>query len=124
MYPGEGGCSTSRGGSDSRPALVQGPRPVRSAIILAPMSAPASSLTVKLLLFATYADLAGRDEVTLEVPAPATVADVVRLFRTSWPGADRVPDRPMAAVNRVHARLDAIVSEGDEIALLPPLAGG
>ena len=88
------------------------------------MHAPAASLTVKLLLFATYADLAGRDQVTLEVPAPATVADVVRLFRSSWPGADRVPDRPMAAVNRVHARLDAMVSEGDEIALLPPLAGG
>lgn len=112
------------GGSDSRPAPFQGPRPVRSAIILAPMSAPASSLTVRLLLFATYADLAGRDQVTLEVPAPATVADVVRLFRASWPGADRVPDRPMAAVNRVHAQLDTVVHEGDEVALLPPLAGG
>ncbi len=88
------------------------------------MSAPATSLSVKLLLFATYAELAGREQVTLEVPGPATVADVVRFFRASWPGADRVPDRPMAAVNRVHARLDTVVSDGDEIALLPPLAGG
>ncbi len=88
------------------------------------MPAPSAALTVKLLLFATYAELAGRDELTLEVPAPATVADVVRRFRASWPGADRVPERPMAAVNRVHARLETVVSEGDEVALLPPLAGG
>jgi molybdopterin synthase catalytic subunit len=88
------------------------------------MSAPAASLSVKLLLFATYAELAGCDQVTLELSAPATVADVVRRFRASWPGADRVPDRPMAAVNRVHARLETVVSDGDEVALLPPLAGG
>ncbi|MEO8634507.1 MAG: MoaD/ThiS family protein [Gemmatimonadales bacterium] len=88
------------------------------------MSSPAGSLSVKLLLFATYAELVGRDQVLLEVPSPATVADVVRRFRTSWPGADRVPDRPMAAVNRVHARPETPVADGDEVALLPPLAGG
>ena len=120
----EGKSVTSWGGSDSRPACIPGLRPVRSAIILAPMSAPATSLSVKLLLFATYAELAGREQVTLEVPSPATVADVVRFFRASCPGADQVPDRPMAAVNRVHARPETVVTDGDEIALLPPLAGG
>ena len=88
------------------------------------MSAPVTSLSVKLLLFATYAEVAGRDHITLEVPSPATVADVVRLFRASYPGADRVPERPMAAVNRVHARAETTVADGDEVALLPPLAGG
>ena len=88
------------------------------------MAPPVAPLSVTVLLFATYAELVGRDEITIEVPAPATVADVVRRLRGSWPGADRVPDRPMAAVNRVHARLDSAVSDGDEVALLPPLAGG
>ena len=88
------------------------------------MAPPAAPLSVTVLLFATYAEMVGREQVTVEVSAPATVADVVRRFRASWPGADRVPDRPMAAVNRVHARLDSAVSDGDEVALLPPLAGG
>jgi molybdopterin converting factor small subunit len=30
----------------------------------------------------------------------------------------------MVAVNREHARSDRVLTEGDEVAFLPPLAGG
>jgi molybdopterin converting factor small subunit len=40
------------------------------------------------------------------------------------PGGARLPERPLVAVNRRHARLDAVLVEGDEVALLPPMAGG
>jgi molybdopterin converting factor subunit 1 len=82
------------------------------------------ALHVRVLLFARYAELAGRPEVDLSLPAPATVADVLRQLRGSLPGAERLPDRPLAAVNQIHAQPDAVVHEGDEIAFLPPLAGG
>jgi len=80
--------------------------------------------SVRVLLFATYADLIGRDAVELVVSTPATVADVVRQLRGSLPGAEHIPERPLAALNQVHTRLDAGVRDGDELALLPPLAGG
>lgn len=79
---------------------------------------------VKVLLFATYADYAGRERIELTVPPPATVADVLQVLRSGVPGAERIPERPLAALNRSHAPLDATVADGDELALLPPLAGG
>jgi molybdopterin converting factor small subunit len=39
-------------------------------------------------------------------------------------GGDRLPPDPLAAVNRVHAFADHPVEDGDEVAFLPPLAGG
>jgi molybdopterin converting factor small subunit len=84
----------------------------------------APKVAVRVLLFATYAELAGSALVELSLPAPATVEDVLRQLRASLPGADRLPERPLVAVNRVHAGLDAPVRDDDEIAFLPPLAGG
>jgi molybdopterin converting factor small subunit len=85
---------------------------------------PRTVIQVRVLLFATYADLAGQEAVDLMIEAPATVADVVRRLRDTVRGAQRIPERPLAAVNHSHARSDTPVAAGDEIALLPPLAGG
>jgi molybdopterin converting factor subunit 1 len=81
-------------------------------------------MAVKVLLFATYAEQAGKALVELTLPAPATVLDVLRTLRAALPAAERLPDQPLAAVNRSHARLNTPVQDGDEIAFLPPLAGG
>ena len=81
-------------------------------------------VAVRVLLFATYAELAGQALVEMTLPAPATVQDALRRLRASLPGAERLPDQPLAAVNRTHARLTTPVRDGDEIAFLPPLAGG
>lgn len=88
------------------------------------VSESAGTVAVRVLLFATYAEQAGRALVELTLPAPATVQDVLRRLRASLPGAEQLPDQPLAAVNRSHARLSTPVRDGDEIAFLPPLAGG
>ena len=80
--------------------------------------------TVRIRFFASYAELVGREEADLVVSLPATVGDVVRRVRELIPGAGALPPRPLVAVNLQHVRLDAPVAEGDEVALLPPLAGG
>jgi len=41
-----------------------------------------------------------------------------------FPGAERIPERPMVALNQTHSKLAAQVADGDELALLPPMAGG
>lgn len=79
---------------------------------------------VRLKFFARYAEIVGRDELQLSIQLPATVADVVQRARDEIPGAGAIPERPLAAVNLRHVRLDAPVVDGDEVALLPPLAGG
>lgn len=80
--------------------------------------------TITVRFFARYAELVGRDEARLTLPLPATVADVVRHARAALPGAQALPERPLAAVNLQHARADTPVRPGDEVALLPPLSGG
>ncbi len=80
--------------------------------------------TVRVRFFASYAELAGCETTAVDVSLPATVGDVVRRLREQIPGARVLPARPLVAVNLRHVKLDAPVGDGDEVALLPPLAGG
>ncbi len=82
------------------------------------------SATVRVRFFARYAELVGRAEAAVSVPLPATVGDVLRRVREAYPGAHALPERPLAAVNLKQVKLDASVRDGDEVALLPPIAGG
>jgi len=81
-------------------------------------------MAVRILFFATYADLLGRGDTELRIGAPVTVADLLDRLRRELPGADRLPARPMVAVNQRHADLKTPVADTDEVAFLPPLAGG
>ena len=80
--------------------------------------------TVRVRLFARYAELVGQAEAVVSVPLPATVGDVVRRLRDDIPAARALPERPLAAVNLRQVKLDAWMKDGDEVALLPPIAGG
>ncbi len=80
-------------------------------------------MNVTVLLFASYADALGQGELELTLPVGSTVADAVREV-SRRPGADRVPPRPLVAVNERYAALDRELAAGDEVALIPPVAGG
>jgi molybdopterin converting factor small subunit len=82
------------------------------------------AVRVRCRLFARYAEVTGEEEVEVEVPAPATVADALAALRARLAHGDRLPERPLVARNRVHALLTDPIADGDELALLPPLAGG
>jgi len=97
---------------------------VRRAIFSSNMERPSPSGTIRVRFFARYAELVGRAEAAVAVPLPATVGDVVRRVRDEFPGGQALPERPLAAVNLQHVKLDASVRDGDEVALLPPIAGG
>lgn len=85
------------------------------------MSAP---VRIRCRFFARYAEVLGTDEVMVSVAAPADVAAVVRRVRADLPSGALLPERPLVAVNREHAGPDRRVADGDEVAFLPPLAGG
>lgn len=83
----------------------------------------ADSPPVQVLLFARYAELLGSGRLTLPLPAPATVAAVVSAVR-GLPGGSALPLHPLVAVNARQALESDPVQGGDEVALLPPMAGG
>lgn len=80
-------------------------------------------MTVRVLLFASYADALGASELALDLPAGARVRDVLARVKSLASGK-RIPDRPMVAINQRYARDDQPVSASDEVAIIPPVAGG
>ena len=85
---------------------------------------PSTTVTVTVRAFARYAEILGLEETTLELGEPATVGDAVKLLRSSIPNGSRLPERPLVAINREHVLAETPLQDGDELALLPPLAGG
>ena len=70
-------------------------------------------------LFAVLRERAGASEVTLELPEGARVRDAIESL------ADVAAGVPVVmAVNREYADADAVLSESDELALVPPVSGG
>ena len=56
-------------------------------------------MTIRVLLFASYADALGAPEIALELPAGARVRDVLDRVRALAAGK-RIPDKPLVAVNQ------------------------
>ncbi len=80
-------------------------------------------MIVNVLLFASYAEALGASSLELDVGAGATVDDVLASLRR-LPGADRLPPSPLVAVNERYAKRDSTLQAGDEVAVIPPVAGG
>ena len=81
-----------------------------------------------LLYFAWVRQKVGRgDEMIEHTPALRTVGDLAEMLRRRGGGyAEAFADmaRLRAAVNQVHAGLDAVLAAGDEVAFFPPVTGG
>jgi molybdopterin converting factor small subunit len=80
-------------------------------------------MTVTALLFASYADVLGVARLELDLEPGATAGDALERIR-ALPGGDRLPPAPLLAVNQVYARAAQLLAAGDELAVIPPVAGG
>ena len=87
------------------------------------MTAVASTVTIRVLLFASYAELLGSDALEIMLENPARVSDALERLR-AFPGGDRLPPKPLCALNLSQVEPDTVLCVGDELAILPPLSGG
>jgi molybdopterin converting factor small subunit len=78
---------------------------------------------VTVQLFASYADVFGAPQLEISLDPGSTVADLVRRIQ-SLPSGNLLPPSPRVAVNRKFATADKLIGGSDEIALIPPVAGG
>jgi molybdopterin converting factor subunit 1 len=79
-------------------------------------------ITVK--LFAILRERSGLAELQIELPDPATVADARQTILQKLPELEPLLKRVAFAVNRSYANTDAVLQDGDELALIPPVSGG
>ncbi len=81
-------------------------------------------MRVTVRLFGRLHDLAGATELERDVPAGATVGDAWRQLASEMPSLAAYSRSISAAVNADYARMTTPLSEGDEVAFLPPVSGG
>lgn len=81
-------------------------------------------MAIQALFFAAYRDLLGTTELSVELPDGATVDDLVAELRGRGAPFDALPREPAVAVNRQYALPSERLRAGDEVAFIPPVAGG
>lgn len=76
-------------------------------------------MRVAVRLFAGLRELAGTRVIELDLPADAVAADV-------WPALDlgEEPVGLLVAINKSYAERGTVLTDGDEVALIPPVSGG
>lgn len=81
-------------------------------------------MKVRLLFFAVLRDIAGTDERELAVADGTTARDVWQSLRGEYAKLTDYSQPPMIAINESYAAPETILRDGDELAFIPPVAGG
>lgn len=80
--------------------------------------------SLNIFLFATLKELAGKNNITLQVNLPSTVAEIRQLLAAEYPALAAGLPSAIAALNHEFAQDDEIVTGDDEVAFFPPVSGG
>jgi MoaE-MoaD fusion protein len=81
-------------------------------------------MRVQVLFFGVLKDIVGRASDSLELQEGSTLADVLSHYEDHVPKISELLHTVALAVNQHYAGPGAVLGEGDEVALLPPVSGG
>lgn len=81
-------------------------------------------MKVRLLFFAVLRDIAGTGERELALTAGTTAQQVWQSLRAQYAQLAGYNQPPMIAINESYAAPDTVLRDGDELAFIPPVAGG
>lgn len=82
-------------------------------------------IEVRVLFFGAAREIAGRDEISLNLNSPASAKSAFEEILLSYPELGRRFGRSLLfAVNQEYARGEREVRAGDELAIFPPVSGG
>ena len=77
----------------------------------------------KIKAFGIVKEIVGGKEVVVELQDDIKVADLLMAMQAKYPGLRQL-NALFVAVNREYADNGKVVTEKDEIALIPPVSGG
>jgi molybdopterin converting factor subunit 1 len=81
-------------------------------------------MKVSVRLFAVARELAGEDNIELDLPDGATVLELRRRLAASRPQLALALPKMLIAVDSEYAGSTTVISPGAEIACIPPVSGG
>jgi molybdopterin converting factor subunit 1 len=79
---------------------------------------------VTVRLFASHREAAGVREIVVDLPAGARAVDALAACRRTHPALPSTNSGVAFAINLAFAGPDTVLADGDELAVLPPVAGG
>ncbi len=81
-------------------------------------------MSIKVLFFASLADLTGMRETEVDARAHTSVASIYTKFARDFPRLEEHRASLLYAVNSEFVQPDSPVHDGDEVAFFPPVSGG
>lgn len=81
-------------------------------------------MTVRVLFFASLQNVVGSGEISFELPPGSTCEELFSLLASRYPGLAAYRKVLRVACGEELVPWSHVVSEGDEVALLPPVSGG
>ncbi len=81
-------------------------------------------MRVRVLLFGQLKDIIGRQEESLELEQGSRLATVTAHYAERYPAFQGLAHSIACSINQEYAPGTAVLHEGDEVGLLPPVSGG
>lgn len=83
-----------------------------------------SLIHVTVKLFAVYQEVYGKAELRLSFPEATTVSAALDYLIKDKPELEKWRDVTRFGVNLQFVTAEAVINDGDEIVLIPPVSGG
>ncbi len=81
-------------------------------------------IDVRLKIFGPLRDIIPCDEISLQVPPPATGEAAFEALALDYPALRRWRPSVRLAVNCCYVPFETPLSQGDELGFIPPVSGG
>lgn len=79
---------------------------------------------IKIKFFAVLREIIGREEMLFEISPNTSCGELLFSLNRQFPGLVPILSSCLIAINGSYASSKASLSDGDELALLPPVSGG
>jgi len=81
-------------------------------------------MKLRVLFFSVLRDITVTDEITVELPAGSTMADLMLQIESRWPKLRDWQNSLLLALDQTYVKRDAWLHDGGEVAIMPPVQGG
>jgi len=81
-------------------------------------------MNVRVLFFSVLRDITGAEELPWECPPGTTVASLLEQLHSHWPPLREWDASLLVAVDQTYVKRDAVLHNGCEVAVMPPVQGG
>lgn len=79
-------------------------------------------VTVK--FFASYREILGEDLLCMDLDEGLTIGDLLEILKDRYPTLREQGYMPLTACNLKHVSKRHLLTDGDEVAIFPPVSGG